>query len=294
MKICQECNRGFSSAQWTCPQCGYRPEKIDGFVAHAKDLAYDGGGFKAEYFKSLEAVEASSFWFRSRNEIILWALRAYKPEAKSFFEIGCGTGFVLSGIAQHHPDIALSGSEIFVDGLKYAAQRLPHADLMQMDGRHVPFENEFDVIGAFDVLEHIREDEEVLTQLLKALKPGGILLLTVPQHPWLWSRTDDYACHIRRYTQNELANKCTAAGMRIEKSTSFVTALLPFMLVSRWLNRATKSDDGGMAELRLPPFINRLFYAAMTIDKMFIRCGVNLPVGGSRLVVARKAFAAGN
>ena len=138
-------------------------------------------------------MEAANFWFRARNELILWALQTYKQNASTFLEVGCGTGFVLSGIAKMDAEMALSGSEIFLAGLSYAAARAPSAQIMQMDARHVPFVDEFDAIGAFDILEHIEEYEAVLTQLHKALKPGRVLLLTIPQHPWLWSANDDYA-----------------------------------------------------------------------------------------------------
>src|SRR5690606_22871969 len=116
-----------------------------------------------------------------------------------FLEIGCGTGFVLSGVADAFPAVRLFGSEIFTAGLEFAARRQPSVNFMQMDARSLPFLDEFDVIGAFDVLEHIVEDGQVLAQMREALKPNGIILLTVPQHEWLWSPVDEFACHVRRY-----------------------------------------------------------------------------------------------
>ena len=67
----------------------------------------------------------------------------------------------------------LWGREVFSAGLRLAADRLPGVDLFQMDARQIPFENEFDVIGAFDVLEHIRDDELVLSQMYRAVRQGG-------------------------------------------------------------------------------------------------------------------------
>lgn len=66
-----------------------------------------------------------------------------------------------------------------------------------MDARRIPFEGEFDVIGAFDVLEHIEEDERVLGQLNAALRSGGGIIATVPQHQWLWSEMDTVSGHRR-------------------------------------------------------------------------------------------------
>ena len=69
-----------------------------------------------------------------------------------------------------------------------------------MDARNIPFRDEFDVIGAFDVLEHIDEDVAVIDEVRKALRPGGGFLMSVPQHPALWSQQDERAFHVRRYT----------------------------------------------------------------------------------------------
>jgi len=288
MRVCLECGHNFSAERWQCRECGYCPPKLNGFVAHAAKFANGGGGFKPEYYANLGALEAANFWFRERNELILWALQTYKSSAHSFLEVGCGTGFVLAGVAKVHPKMALHGSEIFLDGLTVAATRLPGVQFMQMDARCLPYRDEFDVIGAFDVLEHIEQDEIVLTQLQGALKLGGVLLLTVPQHPWLWSEIDDYACHVRRYKSLELHSKVVSAGFRIERSTSFVSLLLPAMLMSRRKKYSQSIKIDAYAELRLPWLLNILFLGVMRIERFFISLGINFALGGSRLIVARK------
>lgn len=288
MKICLKCEHVFSSESWQCPTCGYAPVYLAGITAHAPEFSNGGGGFKPEYFSELARLEAANFWFCARNRLILWALNTYAPNAHSFLEIGCGTAFVLSGIANAHPEMALYGSEIFLDGLSHATARLPDARFMQMDARSIPFMAEFDAIGAFDVLEHIEEDNAVLTQLNKALKPNGTLLLTVPQHPWLWSAADTYACHVRRYTKRDLHDKIIKAGFSIERSTSFVSLLLPAMLLSRRKNHQPVEKFDATSELQLPVFLNRSFLELMLLEQKFIRFGVNFPFGGSRLIVAKK------
>jgi len=80
---------------------------------------------------------------------------------------------VLSGIADEFPDTNLHGSEIFVAGLAFAAARQPAVNFVQVDARNIPFVNEFDVIGAFDVLEHVKEDSEVLSQMYQATRKRG-------------------------------------------------------------------------------------------------------------------------
>ncbi|MGZ8944488.1 MAG: class I SAM-dependent methyltransferase [Methylococcaceae bacterium] len=246
-------------------------------------------GFKAHYFKELAELEAGNFWFRVRNKIIVWTLHQYSPELKSFLEIGCGTGFVISAIAEQFPKVRLLGSEYLEEGLVYARQRLPSAEFTQMDARHIPYESELDAIGAFDVLEHIEEDEAVLQQMYKALKPSGVVCITVPQHRWLWSAVDEYACHVRRYDANELHQKVCKAGFEIIRSTSFVSALLPAMYLSRLLkrNKMVVSKDA-MAELRINPILNKIFEWLLSFELTLIRIGISLPIGGSRLLVARK------
>lgn len=288
MKICLQCEYVFSFDQWGCPSCGHQPESVQGIEAHAPEFANDGGGFKPEYFSELSRLEAENFWFRARNELILWALKTYKPDASTFLEVGCGTGFVLSGVARACPEMTLSGSEIFLAGLSYAAKRVPSAHFMQMDARRVPFVEEFDAIGAFDVLEHIEEDEIVLAQLYRAIKPGGVLLLTVPQHPWLWSASDQYACHVRRYTRSEIEKKVLTAGFELLRSSSFVTSLLPVMVLSRFFHKKKIKNFDPTSELKINSKLNELFYRLMILDILGIKRGINLPIGGSRIIVAHK------
>ena len=195
MKRCLACNGLYQPVMDNCPVCGKSPVWVEGFQAYAPALAHSGGGFESSYFSELARLEGKNFWFRSRNRLIIWALKKYFPNFQSILEIGCGTGYVLSGLSNAFTKATLQGSEIFTAGLGFAAKRLPSATFMQMDARNIPFAEEFDVIGAFDVLEHIEEDERVLEQAHVALKPLGLMLITVPQHAWLWSSVDEYACH---------------------------------------------------------------------------------------------------
>lgn len=159
---------------------------------------------------------------------------------------------------------------------------------MQMDARQIPFSEEFDVIGAFDILEHIEEDEQVLQQMHEALKPGGIMLLTVPQHAWLWSPVDDYACHVRRYSAQELHAKVESAGFEILRSTSFVSSLLPAMWLSRFAQKCSAKEVDATAEFRISTWLNGMLETILSVEIYMIRHGINFPLGGSRLIAARK------
>ena len=289
MKLCFACNALYASSITDCPTCGVSPALADGFCAYAPEYAHGGGGFKSIYFSELARLEETNFWFRSRNNLILWALEEYCPNFHSLLEIGCGTGYVLSEISKSFQNRTLHGSEIFTAGLGFATTRLPSSNFMQMDARNIPFRDEFDVIGAFDVLEHIEEDEIVLAEIHAALKPQGFILLSVPQHTWLWSPIDEYACHVRRYTASDLHQKLETAGFQIARSTSFVTVLLPAMIVSRFFqkNASDKTFDA-TTELNLPPWLNSLFFQLLSSETVFIEKGLNFPIGGSRMVVAMK------
>lgn len=289
MKKCFACGSVYSSSTPICSACGSGSIMLAGFPAYASALAQEGGGFKTADFADLVNLEAGHFWFRTRNRLIIWALGEYCPAFRSFLEIGCGTGYVLSGIAKVYPDVELHGSEISTAGLAFASARQPEIHFMQMDARHIPFVDEFDTIGAFDVLEHVEEDEQVLAQMREALKPRGFILLTVPQHAWLYSRVDNYACHVRRYPSKEIHAKVEAAGFEILRTTSFVSSLLPAMFASRMVQkRALAKDADAMAGLKISPRLNYLFEKILSLEAAMIRRGVNFPVGGSRLIIARK------
>jgi SAM-dependent methyltransferase len=289
MKRCPVCEAVHDAGKSECPGCGFAPNPVGGFPSYAPELSRNCEGFRPEYFSCLAALEANNFWFRCRNDLIVWALGKYFPETVSFLEIGCGTGFVLSGIAKAYPRLALFGSEVYSVGLGFAAGRVPHAQLMQMDARTIPFEEHFDAVGAFDVLEHIEEDEKVLAQIRRALKPGGGLLLTVPQHGWMWSPLDTFACHVRRYSRNDLHEKLSRAGFEILRSTSFVSLLLPVMFVSRFCRGGQETDHDPQSQLRLAPRLDRLLGTMLRVENRLIGAGISFPFGGSRLIAARRA-----
>lgn len=290
MKVCLACNARFDSKGWQCPFCRWSPVRVHGRPAFSPDPEGEKL-FPHEVFPQLAGLETNHFWFQSRNRLILWALGRYFPQAGTFLEIGCGTGFVLYGLHKKFPFLVLSGSEIYASGLDYAAGRLEHAALFQMDARQIPFENEFHVIGAFDMLEHVREDEQVLKQMYQALRPGGGLILTVPQHPWLWSRQDEIACHIRRYRARKLKERVRSAGFELIRVTSFVSLLLPLMIISRFRKSAPGKEFDAMAELKLNPLVNRVFEKIMDMEGAAISAGISFPAGGSLLLVAKKPFA---
>jgi SAM-dependent methyltransferase len=244
------------------------------------------GGYDPQHFAQLFELEDASFWFRGRSDLINWALDRNFPTARSFLELGCGTGYVVNRVRQIHPDWRLVGTELFEEGLEKARIRMPEGvELRQLDATQNPYDAEFDVAGAFDVIEHIEDADAVLAGMYKAVRPGGGLLVTVPQHHWLWSEADVAAHHVRRYTKAELRRQIQAAGFELVRVASFVSLLLPAMMASRLL----KKDAGNVEEeLNMAAPLNKACYAAMRLEGALVRAGVNFPAGGSLLAVARR------
>ena len=154
-----------------------------------------------------------------------------------------------------------------------------------MDAKRIPFRDHFDLIGAFDVIEHIEDDEAVLDEARRALRPMGGILLTVPQHRWLWSPVDVFAGHVRRYRRKELIAKLEAAGFEVLMATSFVTGLLPMMLLSRISKQARATAE---PELRAGAIQNLVGGTVAALELACIRIGLRFPAGGSLLVAARR------
>jgi SAM-dependent methyltransferase len=272
---------------WRCPQCGFEPATVAGLPAFAPEIA-GGAGYDPAYFPELARLEAGNFWFRARNRLIAWALAQHFGHARSFLEVGCGTAFVLAGLAQASPALRLAGAEASSAALAFAAARVPQASLVQADARRLPFRDEFDAAGAFDVIEHVEDDGAVLASLRAAVVPGGGVLITVPQHRLLWSEYDVRMSHLRRYAAAELRGKVARAGLEIVTLTSFVTLLLPLMLLSRWTQRRAAGDYDPLADLRLSPWLNWPLERVLDAERALIRAGMRLPVGGSLLLVARR------
>ncbi|MDX6424566.1 MAG: hypothetical protein QOI67_2037 [Gaiellaceae bacterium] len=242
--------------------------------------------FDPSLFEPLADVEERSFWFRARNRLIVSTFRRRFPDATSFLEVGCGGGVVLAAIADALPQIRLVGGELYEEGLAVARRRLPDVELRALDARDIGYEDEFDVVGAFDVIEHIDEDEQVLAQMVRATRPGGGVLVLVPQHRWLWSEHDKIVEHRRRYTRKELVAKAKRAGIEVVEVTSFVTSLMPAMIVSRAVDRVRKQTDP-IANLEPGP-LNGLFERMLDGERKLIEHGVSLPFGGSLMLVGRK------
>jgi trans-aconitate methyltransferase len=122
-----------------------------------------GTPFPYSAFRYLATAENKHWWFRARNCVIIWMLGSRLSGVKSFLKVGCGTDFVISGIAKAFPSLELEASEYFEEGLFFPRQRLPQCRFRQLDATAMAEQNAYDCIGSFDVIEHIDADDRVLS-----------------------------------------------------------------------------------------------------------------------------------
>jgi SAM-dependent methyltransferase len=262
--------------------------EIDGFKCYSPDLATQNDGFNANSFEMLFKVEDKSFWFTNRNNVIQELLKKF-PTKKNFLEIGCGSAFVINHLNKKYPELDFTGSEIYIQGLKLARSRVSsEVSLIQFDATTIDFNAEFGGIGAFDVIEHISDDQKVLNNIYKSLRTGGRVYISVPQYMFMWSQEDDMACHKRRYTKKELINKLELAGFTIEYTTSYMFTLFPLMMLTRLFGNKKKTEQEMIQALYPGKALNGALNFFARIDFLLIKMGFSLPWGGSLIMVGRK------
>ncbi len=253
--------------------------------------------YDSAYFAPLARIEDRHFWFRSRNRVIEGLIRRIESELRPGYrvlEVGCGTGNVLRVLRRVCTRGMTLGMDLFAGGMRFARQRTD-AELIRGDVHAPPFGAHFDLIGLFDVLEHLPDDVEVLGALRVLLTPGGRLVLTVPAHPSLWSYFDEASRHARRYDESDLIRKLTGAGFEIEYWSYYMMILFPLLWAGRrWasLNNRRSPGEGRIrelanAELRIIPGINELLTLVLTLELQIIGRRRQLPMGTSLLVIAR-------
>ena len=231
------------------------------------------GGFPRASFARLAALEDRNYWFRSRNRLIVWALRRHFRGCAVTSRSGAAPA-ASWGRGKRVPEVAALGGEMHAAGLEQAARRVRRAQLLQMDAVHIPFRGPFDVVGCFDVLEHVADDAAVLAQCFLALRSGGGLILTVPQHRFLWSAADQYAGHVRRYRRGEVLERLAAAGFRPVLVTSFVSLLLPLMWAARARHRRVDERYDPSAELNVGRATNAVLGGVLDIERVLIGLGI--------------------
>jgi 2-polyprenyl-3-methyl-5-hydroxy-6-metoxy-1,4-benzoquinol methylase len=242
-------------------------------------------GFYAEYFE----VEDRHWWFLGRRRVLLRVLERCLPDAsgtRRLLDFGCGTGAMIEHLARYGQAEGVDRDE---DAVRFCRERgLDRVRQVPQDT--VPLESgSYDVITALDVLEHIEDDLGTVRELTRLLRPGGMLLVTVPAYRFLWGNQDEVSHHKRRYVASELHRLLTAADLQVQRLSYFNALLFPIIAAIRLLRRGrggtseVKSDFTLTRSGRLNRVLARTFGAeAPLVERL------DLPFGVSILAVARK------
>ncbi|MFW5867023.1 MAG: class I SAM-dependent methyltransferase, partial [Armatimonadota bacterium] len=151
----------------------------------------------------------------------------------------------------------------------------------------------FDAVVSCDVIEHVEMDAQAMREMTRVLRPGGILVLTVPAHRWLWSAHDEALDHRRRYETAALRGLIEDAGLQIELYSKAVAIAMPAILASVAYRRLSRlfSGRGDRAQqtalFELPRPLNRMLVWMLDVEAWLMRY-LSLPIGASLVAVARK------
>ena len=201
-------------------------------------------------YQQMAELDDRHWWYRARREIIADLIRreAQLPRNPQILEIGCGTGHnlaMLSGFG--HVD----GLELDDEARALSEKRLgreimraPLPELAEVPDAH------YDLIGAFDVIEHIDDDRASLASIAAKLKAGGKFIMTVPAHQWMSTAHDVANHHKRRYSKSGLKALINGSPMRLEKEGYFNSLLFPVAVAERAASKLRGKDSG---DVTLPP-----------------------------------------
>ena len=249
-----------------------------------------------EMYAEFVDVGDAHWWFDGRRQVVEAVLRqsldaAPPPPAgtrRQILDVGCGTGAML-GMLRQFGDV--QGLEMYPDAI--AACYATYGDEIPVQlGRipeDLPHDGSLDVVGAFDVVEHIEDDYGLVEHIYESVRPGGLFVATVPAFPILWGINDEMSHHIRRYRSDRMHDVLTSAGFEIERSTHFNTWLFPgaaAVRVGRRLIPAGRRSDKPDLSLTSPR-VDKVLAKVFASERHALR-HVDLPVGVSLLTLARR------
>lgn len=227
------------------------------------------------------------WWYRGRRRVLRAALdRAGLPAQVRLLDAGCGSGRTLDDLALRGP---VSGVDLSEDAAA-AARRRGHDDVRVGPVETLPYADaSFDVVTCLDVIEHTEDDGRTLRELLRVTRPGGVLIVTVPAHPWLWSHHDVVNRHYRRYRMSDLRTAAANAGWEVEYDTYFNSLLLAPAAIIRRTERLRRAGAKGQeSDLELTsPRLDKLLEAPLAGEAALIAAGARVPFGTSLLATLR-------
>lgn len=222
---------------------------------------------KAEYARMAER-ESSYWWHLGRLRIIeTYLQQATKGKDKKkvrILNIGAGTGGTLAMLEKYG---VVDNADISDDAIAFMKQ-LGYSRIDKVDGIDLPYKDKtYDIVGAFDVLEHIQDQEMALKEWRRVLKDDGAVLITVPAYQWLWSEHDVSLYHCRRYTTGRLKWVANSVGLTPRKLSYAIVFSLPLVVGFRFLHKITgKKADSETSYVDVPNWVNSLFTRLLYVE----------------------------
>jgi SAM-dependent methyltransferase len=227
---------------------------------------------------SSSLAQPDYWWYRERSELLHTILGPHLGNPETVLDVGSADGPSVSWMQGHGRRVALD--------MDFAA--LGPGDVCG-SALELPFRTEaFDVVAAFDVVEHCAPEAQALGELVRVLRPGGRLFLSVPAYQWAWTQFDVDAGHHRRYTRKRLSAAVRAAGLRVDRATYMFAGTLPLFAAERAARKLRpKSDVPDTSLPEVSPLAERILTGLCAADRRFLGHG-NLPFGSSVVVAATK------
>lgn len=247
-------------------------------------------GVEADEYRKMAAVEDGMWFYRALHGHIRRELTAALGRGPArLLDAGCGTGGLIRRLASAEPAWRWTGVELEPLACALAQERVGAAvEIREASVTSLPFaDGTFDAVVLSDVIYHLDDDTVALREAHRVLRAGGILVVNVPAHPWLWSYHDVATHARRRYRRDELRGKLKAAGFGAEgmRLTHWNTLLLPLVAARRKLLPA---PAGGSDVMAYSTLLEWLGDAAMAIERGWLRWVGSLPFGVSLLASAKK------
>lgn len=240
-------------------------------------------------YTEMAALEDRFWWFVAKRRILLNLIGRYAPARAAgdrglAIDLGCGSGGLLRRLKETHPTLGVEMSEHAREicasfGLDVRPGWLPD---------EIPAEHgSADVIVLSDVLEHVEKDAETVRAAARILRPGGILVCTVPAHPWMWTKRDEHHNHFRRYTRGQYRALFAIPELRPVVESYYNTWLFPPMVGARLVSKVL-GRDAEAGDIRVPAApVNALMRAVFESEKHLLG-RVRLPIGASLISVHRR------
>lgn len=240
-------------------------------------------------YAEIFAVEDRHWWFRAKRQIVMHLLNRFaapRPgEQLKVVDLGCGCGATLYQLQLRYHAIGVDGSPLAVDfcsrrGIDVQLAELPHG--IQIS------EGSVDAVLLLDVLEHVDDHAGSLRAAAKLLRPGGVLICTVPAYQWLWSWWDEIHHHYRRYTLTSLKKVLSENGLEPQMMSYVNTLLFPIAMVARLFARLKKPPAEGTCPMHVPAAPVNYVLNKIYAGERHLLGKVRLPFGLSVVGVARK------